>query len=64
MFRIMLIMFPVVATTLMGIAIIAVLSADLQAGSQPIGLAALAGFVLSIPVSWFVGKQIVAKTSW
>ena len=35
MFRITLILLPIVATTLMGMAVIAVLSMDMQAGWQP-----------------------------
>jgi len=39
MFRITLILLPIVATTLMGMAVIAVLSMDMQAGWQPIAIA-------------------------
>ena len=62
MVRITLILLPIVATTLMGIAVIAVLSMDMQAGWQPIAVASAAGFVLAVPISWFVGRKIVAKT--
>jgi hypothetical protein len=62
MFRITLILLPIVATTLMGIAVIAVLSMDMQAAWQPIAVASAAGFVLAVPISWFVGRKIVAKT--
>ena len=62
MFRITLILLPIVATSLMGMAVIAVLSLDMQAGWQPIVLASAAGFIVAIPVSWFIGRKIVAKT--
>tara|TARA_R100000049_G_scaffold5302_1_gene15183 strand:+ start:6552 stop:6752 length:201 start_codon:yes stop_codon:yes gene_type:complete len=62
MFRITLILLPIVATSLMGMAVIAVLSLDMQAGWQPIALASAAGFIVAIPVSWFIGRKIVAKT--
>ena len=62
MFRITLILLPIVATTVMGMAVIAVLSMDMQAGWQPIAIASAAGLVLAIPISWLVARQIVAKT--
>jgi len=64
MFRIMLILFPVIATTLMGIAVIAVLSMNMWSNWQPIVIAAAIGLLMSVPISWFVGKQVVAKTGW
>ncbi|PKP66614.1 MAG: hypothetical protein CVT85_01495 [Alphaproteobacteria bacterium HGW-Alphaproteobacteria-7] len=60
--RLALVLFPMVATTLMGIAIIAVLTMDIWATGQPILWAATAGFALSIPVSWWIGRQITALT--
>ncbi|KPP94790.1 MAG: hypothetical protein ACOCYR_05420 [Erythrobacter sp.] len=64
MLKIALVLFPMIATTLMGIAVIAVLTMDLQAGMQPIAIAALVAFVLSVPASWFIARQIpgVGKT--
>ena len=62
MFRITLILLPIVATTLMGMAVIAVLSMDMQAGWQPIAIASAAGLALAIPISWFIARKIVAKT--
>tara|TARA_R100001129_G_scaffold70737_1_gene48164 strand:+ start:687 stop:887 length:201 start_codon:yes stop_codon:yes gene_type:complete len=62
MLRITLILLPIVATTLMGMAVIAVLSMDMRAGWQPIAIASAAGFVLAVPISWFIGRKIVAKT--
>lgn len=64
MFKMMLVLFPVIATTLMGIAVIAILGIDMWAGPREIALSAAAGFVLSIPISWWVGKQVIAKTGW
>lgn len=64
MYRMMMILLPIVATTLMGMAVIAVLSMDMQAGWQEILVAAAVGLVVSVPISWFVGKQVVAKTGW
>jgi hypothetical protein len=55
-------LFPMVATTLMGIAVIAVLTMDIWATGQPILWAAVAGFVISIPVSWWIGRQLTALT--
>jgi hypothetical protein len=51
-----------VATTLMGIGVVAVLTMDIWATGQPILWAAVAGFVVSIPVSWWIGRQITAAT--
>ena len=62
MFRITLILLPIVATTLMGMAVIAVLSMDMRVGWQPIAIASAAGFVLAIPIAWLIGRKIVAKT--
>lgn len=64
MFKMMLVLFPVIATSLMGIAVIAVLGIDMWAGWKEIALAAAGGFVVSIPISWWVGKQVIAKTGW
>jgi hypothetical protein len=58
MLKIAAMLFPVIATTLMGIAVIAVLTMDMQSGSQPILWAAIGAFVASIPISWFVARQI------
>ncbi|MFN3468245.1 MAG: hypothetical protein ACK4UL_02095 [Novosphingobium meiothermophilum] len=57
MFRLMMILHTVIATTLMGAGITAVLAAGLD-GMQPIALAAAAGFLLAFPVSWLVARQI------
>ncbi|MFN3423954.1 MAG: hypothetical protein ACK40C_04530 [Novosphingobium meiothermophilum] len=57
MFRLMMILHTVIATTLMGAGITAVLAAGLD-GMRPIALAAAAGFLLAFPVSWLVARQI------
>ncbi len=48
-------------TVLMGIAVTAVLTMNLP-GWKPVVLAALAGFVVSVPVSWVVAKKIESLT--
>lgn len=57
MFRMMMILHSVIATTLMGMGITTVLAAGM-AGSRPIIIAAAIGFVISLPVSWLVARQI------
>lgn len=56
MFR-MLPIFFVAVTTLMGSAIIAALAAGFDT-RDPILIAAALGFVVALPVTWFVGKQL------
>ena len=58
MLKIALILHAVIATSLMGIGVIAVLAVDMHAGWREIALAALAGFTLAIPASWLVARQI------
>lgn len=60
MIRLMLMLFAVIATTLMGTAVVAVLTMQFNAGAQPIIAAAAAGFVLAIPISWIVARQLTA----
>jgi hypothetical protein len=60
--RLALMLFPMVATTLMGIAVVAVLTMNIWATGQPILWAAVAGFVVSIPISWLIGRQVTAVT--
>ena len=57
MTRLMLTLFSMIATTLMGVFIVAALTMG-HVATQPILIAAAAGFVLAIPVSWLVAKQI------
>lgn len=58
MLKIASVLFPVIATTLMGIAVIGVLTIDMQAGVRPILWAALAAFCVSMPMSWLIARQI------
>lgn len=60
MVRLMMILFAVIATTLMGIGVVIVLSMEMGTG-KPIIAAAAIGFLLAIPVSWLTAKQIVGK---
>lgn len=60
--RLMMILFSMIATTLMGIGVIVVLSMGMGT-EKPIIAAAAAGFVLAIPVSWFAAKQMIGKFS-
>lgn len=58
MLKIAAILFPVIATTLMGVAVIAVLTIDMQAGWRDILWPALAAFAAALPISWFIARQI------
>jgi hypothetical protein len=58
MLRLALVLFAVIATSLMGAGVIAVLSMGMDTG-RPIVLAALAGFLVAIPVSWLVARAIL-----
>lgn len=49
-------------SVLMGVGITGVLAAGMV-GSRPILIAAAAGFVLAIPVTWLVTRQILSKTT-
>ena len=57
MTRLMLTLFSMIATTLMGVFIVAALTLG-HVATQPILIGAALGFVLAIPVSWLVAKQI------
>lgn len=57
MTRLMLIVFSMASTTLMGVLIVAALVAGYDT-LRPILYAALIGFVVAIPVSWQVAKAI------
>lgn len=61
MARLSAILFAMIATTFMGIGVVAVLTMGLDTW-KPIVLAAAVGFVLSIPASWLVSRQILAAT--
>ena len=58
MLKIAAILFPVIATTLMGVAVIAVLTIDMQAGWRDILWPALTAFIAALPISWFIARQI------
>ena len=57
MTRLMLILFSIISTSMMGAAIVIALTMGLDT-LQPILAAEAAGFVLAIPASWIVAKQI------
>ena len=57
MTRLMMLMFTIVSTSLMGAAIVVALTMGLDT-LRPILMAAAIGFVLAIPVSWFIARQI------
>ncbi|HBD91665.1 MAG: CTP synthetase [Rhodobacteraceae bacterium GWE1_64_9] len=57
MTRLMLVIFSMASTALMGAFIVAALTMG-QDTLQPILIAAALGFVAAIPVSWFVARQI------
>lgn len=59
MTRLMMMLFSFISTTLMGSAVVVVLAMGMDT-VRPIALAALAGFVISFPVSWFVARQILS----
>lgn len=58
MFRIAAILYSIVATTMAGGGVIAVLSAGFT-GALPIISAAVAGAVLAIPVSYLIAREMV-----
>ncbi len=57
MTRLMLILFSMASTTLMGIAIVIALTMGLDT-LQPILVAAALGFVVAIPVSWLLARRL------
>lgn len=60
MARLMMILFGMIATVLMGIGVIIVLTIEKDTW-QMIALAAAVGFVLAIPVSWFTARLMIGK---
>lgn len=60
MYRLMFVIHAMTMTALMGIFITAVLAMNLS-GWQPVAMAAAAGFVLSIPLSWWVAREIIRR---
>jgi len=57
MSRLMLVILVMASVTMAGIAIVIALTLGLDT-TRPIVTAAAIGFVLSVPVSWFVARQI------
>ncbi len=57
MTRLMMILFSMISTTLMGVLIVVALTAGYDT-LNPILIAAGAGFVLAIPVSWWIARQL------
>ncbi|KAF0174275.1 MAG: hypothetical protein FD162_1098 [Rhodobacteraceae bacterium] len=57
MSRLMMTLFSMIATTLMGVGVVIALTTG-YGTLQPIVIAAAVGFVLAIPVSWFVARQL------
>jgi hypothetical protein len=55
--RLMMILFSMVATTLMGVGVIIALTTGFVT-LKPILLAAGIGFLLALPVSWLIAKQL------
>lgn len=55
--RLMMILFSMVATTLMGVGVIIALTTGFVT-LEPILLAAAIGFVLAVPVAWLIAKQL------
>ena len=60
MFRLASLIYSIAGATLAGIAIIAVLVAGMVTTNAIVG-AAVAGFVLALPIAWIVAKKIDAK---
>lgn len=57
MLRLASILFSLISTTLMGTAVIVALTMGWDT-LTPILIAAASGFVVALPISWFVAKQI------
>lgn len=55
--RLMMILFSMISTTLMGVGMIAALTMGYDT-LNPLLVAIAIGFVVSIPASWFIAKQI------
>jgi predicted PurR-regulated permease PerM len=59
MTRLTLILFSMISTSLMGTALVVALTLGMDT-LTPILIAAALGFVLAIPVSWLVARQIAS----
>ena len=62
MSRLMMMLFSMISTTLMGIGIVVALVTGYDT-LQPILIAAALGFVLALPAKWIIGRQIEKQTS-
>jgi predicted PurR-regulated permease PerM len=60
MFRIALLLFSMIATTLAGSAVVVALTIG-QDTLHPILTAAAVGFLLAVPVTWIVARQVAAR---
>lgn len=57
MSRLMMTLFSMIATTLMGVGVVIALTTG-YGTLKPILIAAAIGFVLALPVSWWVARQL------
>ncbi len=57
MFRLALILYAIIGTSLAGILMVAALTTGYDT-TQPIVISAAVGFVLGMPVAWYVAKAI------
>jgi hypothetical protein len=57
MFRLALLLFVVIGATVAGVLIVAALVVGLDT-KTPIAAAGLIGYVLAIPISWMVARQL------
>ena len=62
MSRLMMLLFSMISTTLMGIGIVVALVTGYDT-LQPILIAAALGFVLALPATWIIGRKIEKQTS-
>lgn len=57
MTRLMMTLFSMISTTLMGVGVVLALTTGHDT-LKPILIAAAVGFVLALPISWWVAKQL------
>lgn len=55
--RLMMVLFSIISTTLMGVGVIVALTTG-YVTLTPILIAAAIGFALAVPASWYVAKQL------
>ncbi len=58
MLRLLLPIYAMLGTTLAGIGVIVVLTMGIDT-MQTVAIAAIAGFILGLPVSWMVTKKLI-----